>query len=396
MITRSADDLVFVPNVGFRLARGGMDAANVVVERDGRTLTAGLTSDRDGAELRVTVAGLDETLDFRQSRPVDAPVAVTDDRGRAVRQLPGRYHVNSHFYRLMEGPTMFQRMVSLERIEPDARAIEVVMGGAAGDWRVVIPIEPRISTGPGGIPTEAIDIHQGIAIAAPRVARSETITAIELETYFVESADPGGKIERSIQGVGCLSHARALGADLLMLRDSTGLHHLERPRGVQDRPGSSRRREVALFEPMPPGAVSASLEVPYVVVCEMSDETVLVPVPSETEITLAGCTAHVTTSRISRSSDSTEGRPSPIDGLNGPCVRIVIVPADREAERQLVSCGVMESNDRGMTVGMAQSGPPVIEVPDPSGSSPFMTFRAPRIRVGGPWKLDFPLPAREP
>jgi len=41
---------------------------------------------------------------------------------------------------------------------------------------------------------------------------------------------------------------------------------------------------------------------------------------------------------------------------------------------------------------MERSGPPVIEVPDPTGSSPFMTFRGPRIRVGGPWKLEVPLP----
>lgn len=392
MLARSTDDLVFVPNVGFRLARGAMDAANVVVERDGRTLTAGLTSDRDGAELRISVAGLDETLDFRQSRPVDAPVRVADDRGRVVHEQPARYHVNSHFYRLMEGPTMFQRVVSLERIEPDARAIDVVMEGAAGVWHVTIPIEPKNAAGPRGVSTEAIDVRHGIAIAAPLVARSETITAIELETYFVKNADPGEKTERTIQGVGCLTHARGLGADLLMLRDSTGRHHLERPRPVQDRTGGSRRREVALFEPMPPEALSASLEIPYVVLCEMSDETVLVPVPGETDITLAGCMAHVTTTRVGRSSDSTDSRPSPIEGLNGPCVRIVITPNDREAERQLISCGVMESNDRGMTMSMERSGPPVIEVPDPTGSSPFMTFRGPRIRVGGPWKLEVPLP----
>jgi hypothetical protein len=392
MLARTTDELVFVPNVGFRLARGAMDAAAVVVERDGRTLTAGLTSDRDGADLRITVVGLDETLEFRQSRPVEAPVRVIDDRGRAIREQPARYHVSSHFYRLMQGPTMFQRMVSLERIEPDARSVEFVMEGAAGEWRVVIPIEPKNATGPRGLPTEATDIHHGIAIAAPLVARSETITAIELETRLTESADPSGKTERTIDGVGCLSHARGLGADLLMLRDSTGQHHLERAHAVQDHAGSTRRREVALFEPMPSDAVSASFEVPYVVVCEISDETVLVPVPGETDVTLAGCTAHVTTTRISRSSDSTEGRPSPIDGLNGPCVRFVIVPVDREAERQLISCGVMESMDRGMTVSMGQSGPPVIEVPDPSGSAPFMTLRGPRIRLSGPWKLEVPLP----
>ena len=393
MVAHPTDELVFVPNVGFRLATGAMASPNVVVEQAGRTLTAGVTSDRDGAEIRMTVSGIDEVLDFRQSRVVHAPVRVTDDRGRVMEERSQRYHVNSHLYRLMEGPTRFQRMVALDRIEPDARAIEIVMTGGAGDWRFTIPIERQSASGARARPTAAIDVHQGIAIEAPLVARSESITAIELQAYFVDDSDAAEGIKRTIEGIGCLSHTRGLGQDLLMLRDSTGRHHLEHARGIQDSAGRGRRREVAIFEPMPADAVSASFEIPYVVICEMSDETVLVPVPAESEVTLAGCRAHVTTTRVSRSSDSTAEHPSPIEGLNGPRVRIVITPSDSDAERQLVSCGVMESNDRGMTVSMVRSGPPVIEVPDPSDDSAHVTFRGPRIRVAGPWKLEVPLPS---
>jgi hypothetical protein len=391
MTVAESDELVFIPNVGFRLAHGAMDAANVVVERDGRTLTAGLTSDRDGADLRVTIAGLDESLDFRQSRPVDTPVRVTDDRGRVVKERPPRYHMNSHIYRLMEGPTMFQRMVSLERLSTDLRAIEMVMEGDMGEWRVTIPVKPRTATGPRGLATDASDVHHRIAISAPLVARTPEITAIEIDARIVGGDDDRTKVERTIEGIGSISFGRGLGADLLILRDSTGTHHLERPRQVQDRLGR-QRREVALFEPMPPGAVSASLEIPYVTVREITEETILVPVPGEADVTMAGCRAHVVTSRISRSSDSTDERPSPIEGLNGPCVRIVMTPADPEAERQLVLCGVMESNDRGMTMSIGRSGPPIMEVPDPSGEADHVTLRVPMIRLSGPWKLDFPVP----
>lgn len=80
-----ADQLVFVPNVGFRLSSGAIAEANVVVEQEGRTLTAVLSSDRDGAEIRMNIAGVSEELDFRQSRPAEAPVRVTDDHGPSSR-----------------------------------------------------------------------------------------------------------------------------------------------------------------------------------------------------------------------------------------------------------------------------------------------------------------------
>src|SRR5206468_10204556 len=162
-----------------------------------RTLTAGVTSDRDGAEIRMTVSGIDEVLDFRQSRVVHAPVRVTDDRGRVMEERSQRYHVNSHLYRLMEGPTRFQRMVALDRIEPDARAIEIVMTGGGGDWRFTIPIEAQSASGARAMRTDAIDVHHGIAIEAPLVARSERITAIELQAYFLDHADAADGSKRT-------------------------------------------------------------------------------------------------------------------------------------------------------------------------------------------------------
>ena len=389
----AGDELVFVPQVGFRLGRGGLQSENVVVERGGETLTAGLTSDRDGTDLRITIAGVDVELDFRQSRPAVAALRLTDDHGRVLEERISRFLMHSHYYRLMEGPTQFQRYATFDRLAPDVRSVELEMSGHIGQWRLTIPVVPVTREGPRGIPTDASAVVDDIEIGVTLIARTATLTAIELYAFDHRRPEtmPIDETSRWIEGVSTYQHMRGLGQDLLMLRDSTGAHHLERPHPVQDQARRGRRREVALFESLPAAATSASFEVPFVGIRERSDE-VRVAVPGETEIAMSGCRARVTTSRVTRSSDSTDERSSPIEGLNGPCTRVVIVPLDGDTERQLVMAGIMESNDRGMTVSRSRTEAPVIEVPDPSGDSPFITLKMPLIRAPGPWRLEFPLP----
>jgi hypothetical protein len=386
------DEFVLVPRVGFRLARGGLKSGNVVVRQGDQTLTAELTSDRDGADISMKIEGVPEELPFRQSRPVEAPVSVVDERGQHVTERPPRYVVSSHLCRLMEGPTFFQRMVTLERLDPAVRSVEVTMTGGAGDWRFLLPVEPTNATGVPGVPTTARAVVHDIEITVPLLARTAALTAVELETYDQRRPESIGidQAERWIEGIGSPDHHRGLGQDLLMLRDSSGAHHLERPPAISEQAPRARRREVALFGPVSEDAVSASLEIPYVAVRERSDE-LRVPVPGDTKITLNGCRARALTSRVDRSSDSVPGHPSPIAGLNGPCVRMVLSPIG-DGERQLVMVGVMESNDRGMTVSRARAEAPVIELPDPTGDASFLTLKNPVIRMQGPWQLEFELP----
>jgi hypothetical protein len=388
------DELVFVPNIGFRLAHGGLQSESVVVERGGETLTAGLTSDRDGTDVRITIDGVDVELDFRQGRPASAPLRLLDDRGRPIAERISRFAMSSGYYRLMEGPTKFQRYATFDRLAPDVLSVELEMSGDAGEWRVTIPVAPVTREGPRASPIEASAVVDDIEIGVTLVARTAALTAIELHALDHRRPEEMSMDEtpRWIEGLSTCQHMRGLGQDLLMLRDSTGTHHLERPRPIQDQARRGRRREVALFEALPAEATSASLEVPYVAVRERSDE-LKVPVPGETEIAMSGCRARVTTSRVARSSDSTDAHPSPIEGLNGPCTRIVIIPLDADdTQRRLVMAGIMESNDRGMTVSQTRAEAPVIEVPDPSGDSPFITLKNPLIRVPGPWRLEFPVP----
>lgn len=386
------DEFVLVPRVGFRLASGGLRSGNVAIRSGEQTLTAELTSDRDGADLSIKIDGVQQELPFRQSRRVEAQVTVVDDRGRRIAERPPRYVLDSHLCRLMEGPTFFQRMVTLDRLDPQVRSVEVTMTGGAGEWHVVVPMEPTSATGAHGLPTAARAVLHDIAITVPLIARTNALTAVEVESYDLrrpESTDVD-KAERWIEGIGSQDGHRGLGQDLLMLRDNTGAHHLERPPAIHEQAPRARRREVALFGPVSDEAVSAALEIPFVAVRERSEE-LRVPVPGDTEITLNGCRARVVTSRVERSSDSRPGQPSPITGLNGPCVRMVVTPVG-DGERQLVMVGIMESNDRGMTVHRMRAEAPVIEVPDPTGDATFLTLKNPVIRIEGPWRLEFEFP----
>jgi hypothetical protein len=49
--------------------------------------------------------------------------------------------MESAYYRLMEGPTQFQRYATFDRLASDVRSVQLEMSGDAGDWRVNIPVE---------------------------------------------------------------------------------------------------------------------------------------------------------------------------------------------------------------------------------------------------------------
>src|SRR6266851_4716951 len=150
-MSEERDKLVFAPQVGFRLAHGGLQSENVVVERGRETLT----SDRDGTDVRITVAGVPVELDFRQSRPATAPLRLTDDRGRVLEERISRFLMQSTYYRLMEGPTQFQRFATFDRLGPEVRVVELEMSGDPGEWRVAIPLTPVTRDGPRGFPIDS-------------------------------------------------------------------------------------------------------------------------------------------------------------------------------------------------------------------------------------------------
>jgi hypothetical protein len=384
------EQLVFTPQFGFRSAQVLESPTNLVIDRDGRTLTANLVSDRDCTTLHFTVLGFDAPADF-DAVPyyhVKGSATVRDDRGREIPPHP-RWHTGGMIRRRADGTLIFDWQLKLVRLESDVRSVELSFGGPAGDWTVNIPIAILEPPGIPATPISVSDEHHGVAVTATAVARSREVTAIEIEADIVD--EPGIETTsrvRYLQGIGA-NHQRGLANELLMLRDDQGHHHLERPSMSQP---AARQRQVASFPGVPEDVRSGTIEIPFVVVQHRAEETPAVPVPGETELQFLGCVFTVSTSRTSGEDGrpTHEGRPD----YRGPRVRVEIRPKDAEAPIQLLYFSMPEVDGAqaiGMRITQVAGKAPVVEVPDPSGAAREVKLRGPALKLLGPWRLEVPL-----
>jgi len=382
--------LVFTPQFGFRPAQILESPTNLVIERDRRTLTANLVSDRDCTTLHFTVLGFDAPADF-DAVPyyhVKGSATVRDDRGREIPPHP-RWRTGGMVHRRNDGSLILDWQLKLVRLESDIRSVELSFGGPAGDWTVNVPIA---LVEPAGIPARAISVsdeHHGVVVMATAVARSRDVTAIEIEGDIVD--EPGVETTsrvRYLQGIGA-SHQRGLANELLVLRDDQGYHHLERHSMGQP---AARNRQVASFPGVPDDVRSGTIEIPFVVVQQRTEEIPTAPVPGETEMQFLGCEFTVVTSRTSGDNGPPirEGR----SDYDGPRVRIEIKAKDADAPKQLLQFSMPRVDgapDVGMWVSQRAGKAPVVEVPDPSGEATAVKLRGPVLKLLGPWRLELPL-----
>jgi len=384
------EELVFTPQFGFRSAQVLESPTNLVVERDGRTLTANVVSDRDCTTVHFTVLGFEAPADF-DAVPyyhVKESATVRDDRGREVLPHP-RWHTGGMVRRRSDGTLILDWQLKLLRLAADVKSVELSFGGPAGDWTVQIPVVTVMPAGIRATPISATDEHHGVAVTATAVARSSEITAIEIEADIVDEpgVDPKSRV-RYVQGIGAHSPSRLVD-ELFVLRDDQGHQHLER--SSMHAP-AVRNRQVLSFPGLPDEVRSGVIEIPFVVVQQRTDETPTVPVPGKTDIRFLGGEATIVTSRTSgdEALRSLEGRPD----YHGPRVRVEIIPKDREAATQLLYFSrpyVEGVPDIGMWMSHIAGRQPVVETPDPSGVATTVALRGPVLKLIGPWRLELKL-----
>jgi hypothetical protein len=386
IVEDTAEELVFVPSSGFSSAQILETPASVVFERDGATLTASLVSDRDCTTLHFTVLGFDPPPGLGAENGawrVDGPAQVRDDHGREVAPHP-RWQTAGMIRQRSDASLMLDWQLKLERLPADVRTVHLSFGGPAGDWAVELPLR---STRPPGMPATRIaakDTHHGIAMIATALARSSSLTAIEVETVVApDPADLPHRPKRYVQGIGSHQGGGRLSDELLVLRDNLGNEHRER--GGSSHTPAPRNRQVVQFPALPEAARSAVLEIPFVAVQERTDEMLSLPVPSENDIELEGCAAHALVSRGT--------------GHRGSTVRVEILPLDPDAERELLYFNQVEvegGSQVGMTIQHCVGEPIIVDAPDPTGAAASVTLRGPVLKLRGPWKLEVPLPGEEP
>lgn len=360
--------------------------SNVVLQRDGVTFSGAVVPDRDGVRLIFTLSGVvtDAEPGPYGHTAVTSRATVSDDRGRTIADRP-RWSTGA-FLRFEPVPTLHHTLI-LARPEPDARQLDLTFDGPAGEWSVRFPLERIDHEGIAGRTIDAVDHKLGVTLAARAIARSATLTAVEVEAYLDPPSTAEGWARRYVMGIGASMHTGRLCGDQVVLRDDSGNVHFEQGRPVPEQTGG-KQREAVLFPALPDAAERGTVEIELVWVHEGTDEVVRVPVPGEADITLAGCSGHVTVTRVT----PREGQfPQLPDGPARSAIHVETRPADPQAGRQLVYVPPAENTRVGMTVTHCIGQLPTVEIPETSEQLELVTFRGGTVQVRGPWRLDIPL-----
>ena len=388
MVT-AAGELVFIPDRGFMPARARGTRANVIVERDGMTFTGAVVPDRDGVRVIFTVRGVQTELVAGPYgfTSIDARATVADDRGRVLPNRP-RWQTGA-VLRFEDAPTLHWTLI-LEPPEPDARHLLLTFDGPAGEWNVVLPLDDEIEH--IGVPTRSLAVtdHQlGITLACRAVARSDALTAIELEAYLDPPSVGEGWARSYVLGIGASMGGGRLCGDQVVLRDDSGTIHFERGRSIAE-PTGGKQREAVLFPAIPSTARTATIEIDLVWVHEGTEAGVTIPVPGDTQVTLAGCTSRVAVTRIA----PREGAfPHVAGGPVRSAIHVETIPLEADADRQLVYVPPAENTRVGMTVSHCVGQLPTVEIPETTEELSAITVRGGTVQLRGRWRLRIPLAA---
>jgi hypothetical protein len=389
------DDLVYVPRTGFRFAHALGTGEKHIVERDGKTFTTEIVPIRDGCRFGVEIAGIDvppptNSEYFERglftAYPEFGTVGIRDDKGRDIgAPMPGWRGGGAAIRRTTDGEVTLHYNTVIAPLAPDVRHVAIATSGAVGEWQVQVPVRPANMEGVLGLPIDARDTRHGITISARTIARSSDMTAVELEASFDPPDAEEVADQRSLRGIGCSLGSGRLCGDRLFLRDEDDNLYFEKGFGARDSSGR-RQREVATFPALPDRVRTVVLESEFMWIHHWSEERVRVPLPGETDVTMAGYTGRVTVTRLP--GVYTEG-----------AVRVEFSPRDPEADEQLAYIAGVNSEvaaRTGMRMHHEIGKRPVVEVPEPTGTATDVELRGPVVQLRGPWRLSIALPELEP
>ena len=160
-----------------------------------------------------------------------------------------------------------------------------------------MPVRPANLDGVPGLPIDAQDTRHGVTLWARAIAQSSDMTAVELEAYLDPPDAADAAERRSLRGIGCSLGGGRLCGDRLFLRDEDDNAYYEHGFGAMDQ-GGKGHREVVTFPRLPDRVRTVVLESEFMWIHHWSEERVRVPLPSESDVTMAGYTGRVKVTRL--------------------------------------------------------------------------------------------------
>ncbi len=376
---------VFVPEVGFRPASGGLRMAHrVLVEHGSARLTVHhLVSSGAGTELAVEISGLalKQHSGDEQSWMRDE-VKLRDEQGREYGPMSKTWAAGGQSTPRGELTTV-RRSMTLEPLDPQSRQVELRIDGSIGQWIApidLVPFDPGLA---GTSLNTKVSLH-GITISLQQVTFGSEATALDLNVV----AEPPVRL---VRGLGALFGMRR-GPSRLVLQDSHGRLYEEIDAPTQRPRDPMGRVDVAQFVAVPPDAGTIELRVPYVIVEEAEGVADIdLPLTEPRALAFGPYPIRVLASgRVVRPPEL----PAHVawDGLS-----LELDLGSWHGDRRLLMPGrvPVDGQDYGYRFGAVTPGvnEPAkhLEIPlsDPT-SARRISFRYPTVQVRGPWTLRFP------
>lgn len=381
---------VWIPRLGFRSADGLRMRERTIVRDGDRAIAIVL--------LVSTAAGTELAFEVKDDRKEDAcivgsfdhqsldrlDVSLRDERGHTYarsRTLHEGMGIGQHEF------GFFSRTLGFEMLHPDARRLELHVGGALGDWIVPVEVAPIADTGVAPkrpLPVNAAATRDGITVRIIGIAVSESETTVELEATAPTPV--------SVRGIGGLMQRQ--GGDRLVLTAAGGRRYEEElSRETMTRPTDSPTRSAAKFPALPASATELTLVIPGVVVQEDDATLEFTPPVTAPREVMFGRYRMVLASAIFADDLLTPPGQPPAKGL-----RVALGAKDPQSRRRVVgpSAVAVDGVERPCGWGYGWHPDPgmtnyTLDL-DADAPPAKITLLRPTVRVAGPWEIRFTLP----
>ena len=379
-----SDATVFVPDLGFRSARGVAMPTRVTVTRpddEGLRVMYLVSTDR-GTEVGFEVRDKDREGTCMVG-PVDnawmttLEVRLRDDGGTPI---PRSQRLGQSFGMGMHDYGFYQADVAFDQLPPDARHVILELRGPLGEWDVPVDLVPLSET--DAMPQTRIQAEherRGITIRVVGIASTGANTFVEIEA----SAPP------PIQILAIGARVIRNDADRLVLVDEQGRRFEEIPsRSLSRSDRVDGRHTVAMFPALPADARKIALVVPGVIVKE-EDQTLDLdlPVTEPTEMRFGPYPVQIASAKLSDDVRSGPGEPL----AHG--VELKFGPAGWYNDGQVLHPERLRIGETDRYCGWGRGVDPTLltlNVPLPAGTSAeSVTLLDPIVKVRGPWEVRF-------
>ena len=375
----ATSDLVFVPGVGFRPSGGAKLVIPVTAERDEWSVTIDrFVAGPEKSELLYALTGPGPDL-TGFTPPLRAPwmsdpVFLRMPDGAVIRSTPegdqggGHTHTVSRFRQ-----QTIRRIVTFGPIPPGTLRVEVVIGGAPGEWPIALELTPIEDNGLLARRLDSSDAHHGVTISARAIAVGESMTAIDVHTALDPTPQP-----RFMRSLG--PRERRPGDDpLFLLSDDAGDEVGEFALFWDSVTSGRELHQVLVFPALSSDAKHAVLTIPDIRLAEVTGAPVTLSVPSESDIELGPDRLHA---RVTRAT-----------GFRGPAVRVELDDGGGRDGRRVVYAESVRVDGALAGVGWRRHPEPgdPVDSEDPSGAAREVTLECPVVQLHGPWRLELPL-----